>query len=191
MKKIIVLTLCTLTTLSLVACGGNGNASDNLRNGAESSVESPMLGDDPATWSPNASTDVEVANPLVEGTLADAILIVGFDFVIPEAIDGYTNRTVMTINGELIQAVYGNDTESDVPDNIMIRKAKGSDDISGDYNEYAEVDTVSVGEIQVTLNGNDGKVNVAMWTDNGYTFSIVANTGLTNDQMTDLVSSTK
>ena len=55
---------------------------------------------------------------------------------------------------------------------LRIRKAVGTDDISGDYNEYKEENVVKVGELEVTEKGNDGNISVASWTDGTYSYSI-------------------
>lgn len=47
----------------------------------------------------------------------------------------------------MIEVIYFNDTDNE---GLRIRKAKGTDDISGDYNEYKNVETVKVGDYDVT-----------------------------------------
>lgn len=41
---------------------------------------------------------------------------------------------------------------------VLIRKAAGSDDITGDYNDYSETDTAEANGSTVTLRGEDGMV---------------------------------
>ena len=61
----------------------------------------------------------------------------------------------------------------------------------GDFNQYAESNAVDVDGRSVTLQGNDGQVQLATWLDGDYTYSIGIyredGTGLTADEMTALV----
>lgn len=46
------------------------------------------------------------------------------------------------------------------------------EDISGDYTKYSDVKTEKIGDWDVTLKGNDGKVVLAVWNDGTYSYSI-------------------
>lgn len=48
------------------------------------------------------------------------------------------------------------------------------DDISGDYNTYADKKEITVNGVRVTLRGNDGTWSVAAWTENGYAYAVGA-----------------
>jgi len=75
---------------------------------------------------------------------------------------------------------------------LRIRKANGTDDISGDYNEYKEVNVVKVGELEVTEKGNDGNISIASWTDGTYSYSINVDEALLNvDDISNLISNIK
>jgi len=75
---------------------------------------------------------------------------------------------------------------------LRIRKAVGTDDISGDYNEYKEENVVKVGELEVTEKGNDGNISVASWTDGTYSYSINVDEALLNaDDIAKLVETIK
>ena len=63
----------------------------------------------------------------------------------------------------MIQAFYGEDGND-----MLIRKAMGNEDVSGDYNEYAQVETVD----GVTLKGENDVFSLAIWEKDGYTYSI-------------------
>ena len=111
----------------------------------------------------------------------DAASISGFEMSVPETIGGYDGRVIHAIDGELIQVVF--DSEDNT---IVMRKSLGTDDISGDYTEYAETTAAQLGELDVTLKGADGKVNVAIWTNNGYSYYIGSTIALSKVTMTDL-----
>ena len=72
-----------------------------------------------------------------------------------------------------------------------IRKAAGSDDISGDWNEYAETAEKDIGGKTVTLKGNGGRIYLAIWTDGGYTYCVGMLDGVTEDRMASVVEAVK
>ena len=130
------------------------------------------------------SSGTQIPNPFVDcNTLKDAGKIAGFDVTVPDAIDGYSERTIQAIKNDLIQVLYQNGENE-----LSIRKAVGSDDVSGDYNEYAEIKTVTVSGQQVTMKGSDGKVNIATWTDGSYTYAVrVEGKGISSNSMSSLI----
>ena len=71
---------------------------------------------------------------------------------------------------------------------LTIRKGTGMEDISGDYNEYPEVETVAVSDRTVTLKEKDGLVYTAIWSMDGYSYAVYAADGVSADVMTALVS---
>ena len=114
--------------------------------------------------------NAEIPNPFVDcTTLADAAKLTGFDIVVPDSVDGFDTRTIQVMDNKMIQVIY---TKGD--NNLLIRKQAGSDDISGDYSEYAETNTVTLGNLAVTMKGENGMVSVAIWTDGGYTYAVDA-----------------
>ena len=112
--------------------------------------------------------NAEIPNPFVDcATLADAAKLTGFDIVVPDSVDGFDTRTIQVMDNKMTQIIY---TKADK--NLLIRKQAGSDDISGDYSEYAETNTVTLGSLAVTMKGENGMVSVAIWTDGGYTYAV-------------------
>ena len=69
-----------------------------------------------------------------------------------------------------------------------IRKAPGADDVSGDYNEYAETETVDAGGVSVTMKGKNGLVKLAIWTNGNYSYALSVESGLSQNDMAALVS---
>jgi hypothetical protein len=126
----------------------------------------------------------QIANPFVScETMQDAAKLAGFEMTAPETVDGYPDRAISAIEKDMIQVDFtGGDNR------LTLRKAAGSDDVSGDYNTYAETNAVTVGELSVTMKGNDGQVSVATWTDGGYSYAIDASgAALSADQAAALV----
>ena len=155
--------------------GAEENASDAEAN--LSSVEA------------NASDDganAQIANPFTDyASLAEAEAAAGFGFAVPDSVDGYpeTSYSVMD-GGKLLQIVY-----SAGDDEITARKAPGTDDISGDYNQYDEETIVDKTDVAFTVKGNGGKAFVALWTDdeNDYSYSLTDRNGMDMDAFTTLV----
>ena len=69
----------------------------------------------------------------------------------------------MVISGEILEVDF---------DGGYIRKAAGSDDISGDYNEYTATEAKTETGKAVTLKGSGAKIMLALWTDGGYTYCV-------------------
>ena len=162
---------------------------------ATGNSEADMIGSDPATWGPELNSDdnadVESPNPFAEyASMADAEKAAGFSMKVPSSVDNYTKQTILAAilndDNSMIEVIYQNDDENAV----RIRKATGSEDISGDYTQYAEAATVTIGERKVTMKGQNGQINLATWTDNGYTYSIgvYSEVGISSEEMTDLIA---
>ena len=127
----------------------------------------------------------------LETMLEDAAALTGYDFTVPDSVAGYPDVTIAVLESEQLTEVQYSSGNA----RLCLRKAPGSDDISGDYNQYAESNAVDVDGRSVTLQGNDGQVQLATWLDGDYTYSIGIyredGTGLTADEMTGLVKAAK
>lgn len=85
----------------------------------------------------------------------------GFSIDIPDIIGEYSMSIIQDLNNEIIQVFY-----KDKDAEILIRKGTGTDDISGDYNAYNEID-----DKVVTEKGNDGVIYLV----NNYFYSVRRN----------------
>lgn len=172
-KRTALLACSALLAVSLAACS------------------QPAASDASSTSSVATSDSAQIPNPWTDcTTLADAAALTGYDFTVPDSVDGYPDVTIAVLESEQLTEVQ----YSSGSDRLCLRKAPGSDDISGDYNQYAESSTIDVDGRGVTLQGNDGQVQLATWQDGGYTYSIGVyredGTSLTADEMTALVKVT-
>lgn len=109
--------------------------------------------------------NAQIANPREEygssmESLEAAEEAVGFSLTLPEDI---TPENFVVISGEILEVDF---------DGGYIRKALGSDDISGDYNEYAVNETKTADGKEITLKGSGSKIMLALWTDGGYTYCV-------------------
>lgn len=126
-----------------------------------------------------------IASPFIDcSSIDEAAAITGFGMTVPDSVNGNEIDHISTISRETIQIIYG----ADYDNSTYIRKAEGSDDISGDYNTYRQKKQITVNGASVTLKGNNGKINVATWSSNGYSYSIKVGKGFDESYITDLIS---
>ena len=203
-KKVTLMILCAATMLSMAACGEKQDQTIGVDTAGQTVVENddkiPTDGAAATTTEDTVSGDnTQIPNPFTDcDTLADAAALAGFDIIVPDTVDGYEERAITAIENEMIQVLY---IHGD--DQVCIRKAPGEEECSGDYNAYSEEKTVTVGDREVTLRGNNGKVMVAVWTEGGYSYSIgvyayaqhndgvadpESNTGMAEDMITALIA---
>lgn len=144
------LALCAAMALSLAACGSKAPAQDSTKDTQQTEAEDTVIGGENAQI-PNPWTWTEYAS------IEDAEATVGFDVTLPELPDGYALSYIQALTERgLLEITYENESG----DELSIRKAPGDGDISGDYNDYAQSDTITVSDREVTLKGNDdGNVN--------------------------------
>ena len=72
-------------------------------------------------------------------------------------------------------------------DSLRYRKSPGTEDNSGDYNVYAQEETLEISGSTVTLKGNDGAYSLAVWTDGSYAYSISVTNPLSGDAFRTLI----
>lgn len=166
MKKITSFIFCIILILSITACGNNKK--------------------EPEVTSSESET-VQLPNPFREcQSLEEASELAGFEISVPDTVGEYSQRIIRAMSNEMIEVLYR------IPDGagqITIRKAPGSNDISGDYNQYKEINETSVGELQVTMKGDNEKISIATWAVKDYSFSVSSTDGLDSSAMEKLISS--
>ena len=169
MKKILLLITILILAFAFTACGGEANTEAN-----------------------NEEVNNEIANPWIDcANLDEAAQVAGFDIDAPKRIDGYSKTFIQAMENEMIQVFYSDkDLEDETSAAVLIRKGFG-DDISGDYNEYAENKTAEMHGISVNLSGNDGLIYKAFWQQDGFAYSIGADKGIEEALVNDLVELVK
>lgn len=158
-KKFFSFVMCMVMVLLLAACGSN----------------KPTNSNDGEIGCPNPFTEYE--------TLKEAEKEAKFTLNLPQSIADYSNP-VYRLNKEsgLLEVIFENGDES-----ITFRKASGSGDISGDYNDYAQVETVN----GVTLKGENGKFSLAVWSNDGYTYAVGVQEAMSQSDMLALTAEVK
>ena len=138
----------------------------------------------------------QTPNPFTEvSTLSEACAITGFDLTVPEAPVEYPNRIIRVMDQTMIEVIFvnkANKTDAGQDEGYRIRKAEGVEDVSGDYNEYADIYTETINGNEVTLKGNDESVSVAIWSADGCTYAVDAQDHpLSKEAMTEVISTIK
>lgn len=123
-------------------------------------------------------------NPFAEyETLADMEKEVGFDFSVPSRIDGFDECEYRADKDDsMAEVIFKNGDEE-----IRFRKAAGDEDVSGNYTKFSEQERVDVDGATVTMKGENGAVNLATWSADGYAYSIDCTTAVDKVTMTDYI----
>ena len=69
-----------------------------------------------------------------------------------------------------------------------MRKSIGTDDNSGDYNEYPQQEELMVNDISVTVKGSGDLIYLAVWTDGDYSYSLSCTSGLERSQALAMIT---
>ena len=72
---------------------------------------------------------------------------------------------------------------------LSYRKARGTEDISGDYNEYQNEKHLTVNNWDILLKGNSEKYTLAVWTDGTYAYALSFEQEVTEEEITAIISS--
>ena len=120
--------------------------------------------------------------------MAEAESLAGFSFAIDAAAlpVGYGPEAayIQVIAGAMLEVDYDGERGG----SVCLRKAVGTDDVSGDYNSYDLTQTNRIAGQDVTLRGAEDAWYVATWTRDGYSFAIVSTSALTMSQVETLVA---
>ena len=172
MKKILLMSLLCLT---IVACGKKEEAKQETAE----------------TTNVTQEQDYGVPNPYeIVDTLDEASKIAGFNLSVPATYGDYKKQVIQAIEDDMIEVIYYD--ENSEHEGLRIRKAKGTDDISGDYNEYKDVETVKVGDFEIIEKGSEGNISVATWTDGTYSYAIdIDRAELSKEDIENLISNIK
>ena len=171
MEKFIAVILSLVMALAIVGCSGNANAptpTTHKDNASFTAGGTVIPGSDPNPWQEC-------------GSLEEAGKLAGFSFTAPETVDGYTERYIAAIEGDIAQVIFSNGDEDD--STLYFRKGLGGDDISGDYNTYDVTEEQTIDGHTVLRKGNDGLIYTATWTDGTYSYAVMCNAGMSAEQL--------
>ena len=130
-----------------------------------------------------------LANPWQEcASMAQAESLAGFSFAISDSVlpEGYGPEAayIQVIAGAMIEVDYTDGRGG----SVCLRKAVGTDDVSGDYNSYDLTQTSRIAGQDVTMRGAENAWYVVTWTRDGYSFAVVSTSALTTSQVEALVA---
>ena len=98
----------------------------------------------------------------------------------------YKDKRISVIENEMIDITYTKKKSK-----LTIRKGIGTVDISGDYNNYSDINENIIDGVTVTTRGNDNLIFNATWNNDNYTYAIVSNTGIDSGDIVNLVKEIK
>lgn len=114
---------------------------------------------------------------------AELSAAVGFDIAdLPNLPFAPTETVYQKYNGNLAEIIYADDSQS-----LNYRVSKGSEDNSGDYNEYETTYLKEINGISVSLEGNGELIHKAVYEQDGYSYSITASEGFTEVQLVEML----
>ena len=207
MKKIIALLMTCLMAVSLAACSYSihdkekkeESGTENIQEadteaaaeeaGTETAAEAVTQAGaeaaaEAATEEEPEETGTQIPNPYVDyETLEEACEAAGVSLRLPESIEGYERIDYQAIDGQMVNVIY---TAAD-GSMLLIRKAKGSEDISGDYNEYEHNSEQTINDIDVQVRGNGDTLSAAVWYDNGEAYSMTVDRPMEKDRGLELL----
>lgn len=83
---------------------------------------------------------------------------------------------------EMAQITYSDGTKS-----ALFRQSCGTEDNSGDYNEYADTTTITLGTATILLKGDSDLYTLAIWQDATYSYSLSLSDGLGSEEWVTLL----
>lgn len=121
----------------------------------------------------STQNSTQMENPFIESdSIKDAEKLADFEMSLPNNMpEGFKKENIRVIEKNMIEVIYAN---QGLKSKIIIRKGKAdkNEAISGDYNEYSENKTIKVDDLKVKTRGENGKINVAEWSDGDFLYSI-------------------
>lgn len=130
---------------------------------------------------------VQIPNPFVPYENIDAVKkVLSFNPSVPLYVPtGYEIDEITAIEDDFLQIIYNNDKD----ERICYRTAKSNEDISGDYNDYTDIETVTINNNNVTVKGDNNLYHNASWFTEDEAFSVYSDNGIEKNIMIDIVKS--
>lgn len=173
-KNLVMFAAVVMMTASVSACG------NEKREVKETAVVETVKD------SQAVPENAQIANPWSEvKTMEEAKDMAGFDLKLPKIPAEYEKKVIQVLNSAdtpTIEAIFWNSADKE----IRIRKAPGTEDISGDYTVYTQEQKLQAKDCEMTLKGEEDKVFLATWTEDGYTYSMYVEDGISADEMTEM-----
>ena len=145
--------------------------------------------DTPAQSEEADSSDfVQSGNPYAEyDTLEEAENTIGFEISVPDSYGGYTEPYYAVIEGKILEVQYYNGDDR----GMVIRKSSGSEDISGDFNEFDNITETDVNGSTVTIKGSGDEFSLALWVSGDYSYSVSVSSGISENALKEIIEKIK
>ena len=145
--------------------------------------------DTPAQSEEADSSDfVQYGNPYAEyDTLEEAENTIGFEISVPDSYGEYTEPYYAVIEGKILEVQYYNGDDR----GMIISKSRGSEDISGDFNEYNTVTETEVNGNTVTIKGSGDEFSLALWVSGDYSYSVSVSSGISENALKEIIEKIK
>lgn len=133
---------------------------------------------------PNDPAVLTPGDGIVEvGTLEELSAHVGFEV---EELNGLPfevkETTYIAYWQELAEISYTGEGQT-----ATFRKSVGTEDNSGNFNDYFSVQDIDIGSLTVTLKGDNDVYPLAIWSSDGYVYSICLSNGISESEWRNLV----
>lgn len=145
--------------------------SDELESSVPSSHEEPMVG------SSYGIVELENTAALSEAVGFPVEDLTSLPFEVRQV-------TYCSYFNNFAEIDYTGDSQS-----LSYRKARGTEDISGDYNEYSNERHLTVNNLDILLKGNSEKYTLASWTDGTYAYALSFEQEVPEEEITAIISS--
>lgn len=182
-KFVAGLATLALAVTAFTACGTAKTTESKAESRAVESSE--VAGSGEAA----SGTQAEAANPWMDvRDLKEALKETGVELKAPEKIGDFHLSHVQAIqDGGIVQVFYGGVADK-TETQVLLRKAKSMEDISGDYTVYPEDRRVNETEGEVRLRGQDGRVYLATWQRGDYSYSLSLAQGMEEAKVMEVIS---
>jgi hypothetical protein len=134
----------------------------------------------------NQQPPVQIVSGVVEHPSIDKLsAAVGFEVYQVETLPFEAEQTQYASYWKKIaQIMYNGEGNT-----LAFRMSVGSEDNSGDPGEYSNKQTISIGDLIVTLKGEGEIYKLAIWQTEGYSYSINISNGISQEEMVQIIKS--
>ena len=134
---------------------------------------------------PAVPGSAQLPNPQHSHNTVEALeAAVDFPVPVPAAPVGFSFTLIQDIGATLAELRWSDEIQE-----LTYRVSRGSSDNSGDYTVYPASGTLTVGDTSIQWRGDAGGIRVALWTREGFSFSLRASDGLTERQVRQMAES--
>ena len=132
----------------------------------------------------SSGPDVTIGNGIVEvDTAGQLAAAVGFEVEDLGGLPFTVEKTAyVSYWDELAEITYAGEGQT-----AAFRKSPGTEDNSGDYNAYSTVKEINAGPLTVTLKGSGEAYTLAVWSAEGYAYSIRLSEGISESEWRHII----